>query len=142
MIVWLRRSTSVPPTSCANKLGNNYPLAVRLKTLGVAMATCTTRDVQIFLAANKMAETEAETDFEVDTVRDWFVCCHRRKEVADAFVRHGYGSIDKIRTEMTEHDYNRIEVYECIPWIYVKRLQDIPEDNMPQELLVSVVHTS
>ena len=95
----------------------------------------------------KMAEMDVEVSVEVglDAVRDWLVCCDYDKEDADVFLRHGYGSINSIRSEMTEHDCNRIasssdpgaDKYEFL-WSDVERLQDIPEDNISQELLVRV----
>ena len=77
-------------------------------------------------------------ELEVDAVRDWLVCCHREKENADVFLRHGYSRINKIRTEMTEHDYNEMGVDKFFPWRKVKCLKDIPDNEMSQELLVSV----
>ena len=74
-----------------------------------------------------------------DAVRDWLVCCHHNKKDADVFLRHGYGSVNSIRTEITEHDCERIQ--SSIPgalnlWYEVERLQDIPKDKIPQKLLV------
>ena len=91
-----------------------------------------------------MAEMDLEVSVEVglDAVRDWLVCCHYKKENADVLLRHGYGSINSIRTEMTEHDCERIQssigpgAYDL--WCKVKRLQDIPKDKIPQKLLVRV----
>ena len=93
----------------------------------------------------KMAEMDVEVG--LDAVRDWLVCCDYDKRDADVFLRHGYGSINSIRTEMTENDCNRIvssiapgaDKYKILSrWSRVKRLQDIPEDNISQELLVRV----
>ena len=97
----------------------------------------------------KMAEMDVEVSIEVglDAVRDWLVCCHYNKKDADVFLRHGYGSINSIRSEMTEHDYNRIQSsidpgagkYKILSrWRRVERLQDIPKDKISQELLVRV----
>ena len=95
----------------------------------------------------KMAEMDLEVSVEVglDAVRNWLVCCGYNNKAADVFLRHGYGSINSIRAEMTEHDCNRIEssissetVYHKLLWTKVERLQDIPEDKISQELLVRV----
>ena len=102
------------------------------------------RDVQM-----KMAEMDVEASVEVglDAVRDWLVCCNYDKEDADVFLRHGYGSINSIRTNMTEHDCKKIvssidpgaDQYKIVSqWLRVKRLQDVPEDKLSQELLVRV----
>ena len=103
------------------------------------MGVATSRDVQM-----KMAEM-VSVEVGLDAVRDWLVCCHRNKKNSDVFLRHGYGSINSIRTEMTEHDCNRIEssiapkaVKLKILWREVKLLQDIPENKISQELLVRV----
>ena len=93
----------------------------------------------------KMAEMDVEVG--LDAVRDWLVCCDYDKKDADVLLRHGYGSINSIRSEMTEHDCNRIESssdlggneYKILPlWRGVKGLQDIPKDKISQELLVRV----
>ena len=94
----------------------------------------------------------AEMDVEVglDAVRDWLVCCNYDKEDADVFLRHGYGSINSIRTEMIEHDCNGIQSsidpgadkYRFqLRWSKVKYLQDIPKDEISQELLVRVTRS-
>ena len=93
-------------------------------------------------------DLEVSVEVGLDAVRDWLVCCHYNKKDADVFLRHGYGSINIIRTNMTEHDCNRIassiarpgaDRYEILSrWTQVKRLQDIPKDKIPQELLVRV----
>ena len=91
----------------------------------------------------KMAEMDVEVDVMdvnvevgLDAVRDWLVCCHHNKKDADVLLRHGYGSINSIRTEMTEHDCNRYKFLSW--WSEVKRLQDISKDKISQELLVRV----
>ena len=93
----------------------------------------------------KMAEMDLEVSSVEDAVRDWLVCYHHNKKDADVLLRHGYGSINIIRTEMTEHDCDRIQSlifpgadkYQIL-WTYVKLLQDIPKDKISQELLVRV----
>ena len=100
----------------------------------------TSRDVQM-----KMAEMDVEVG--LDAVRDWLVCCNYDKEDAYVFLRHGYGSINSIRTNMTEHDCKKIvslidpgaNRYRILSqWRRVKRLQEAPEDKLSQELLVRV----
>ena len=79
----------------------------------------------------------------LDAVRDWIVCCHYNKKVAYVFSGYGYGSINSIISDMTEHDCNRIGSSQYkILWSRVKRLRDIPEDKISQELLVRVDITS
>ena len=81
----------------------------------------------------------------LDAVRDWLVCCHYNKKGADVFLRHGYGSINSIRTKLTERGCKRIQSIQSsivqnyiFLWSNVKRLQDIPKDKISQELLVRV----
>ena len=100
------------------------------------ICVATSRDVQM-----KMAEIDVEVC--LDAVRDWLVCCHYNKKDAYVFLRHGYGSINSIISDMTEHDCNRIGSSQYkILWSRVKRLRDIPEDKISQELLVRVDITS
>ena len=81
----------------------------------------------------------------LDAVRDWLVCCHYNKRGADVFLRHGYGSINSIRTKLTEHGCKRIKSSIVLGadnyiflWSNVKRLRHIPKDKISQELLVRV----
>ena len=88
----------------------------------------------------KMAEM-VSVEVGLDAVRDWLVCCHCNKKDADVFLRHGYDSINSIRTAITQHDCERIQsiVFGAFNlWLKVKRLQDIPKDKIRQKLLVRV----